>query len=266
MSDGDEEGKVIVLEHPLSDNYEVLRRSLVPSFLSVIARNVKRGNDFGKIFEIARTYAPKNLPLTEFPTETKKLCIAVFGADNDFFTLKGAIERIGNSFGLEFDLTKRAEKTYLHPGVSAKIILDGEEIGSYGQIRYEVAADYDLECKVYVAEIDYDKLSDKFDKVFRFVPLPKFPCVERDLAFVCDENLTCDEIATAIKQAAKGAVEKVELFDVYTGSQVENGKKSMAYSVTFKAGEDKPLASEDVDALVKRILGSLKHRLNIELR
>ena len=266
LADGDEEGKVIVLEHPLSDNYEVLRRSLVPSFLSVISRNVKRGNADGKIFEIARTYAPKNLPLTEFPTETKKLCIAVFGADNDFFTLKGAIERIGNSFGLEFDLTKRAEKTYLHPGVSAKIILDGEEIGCYGQIRYEVAADYDLECKVYVAEIDYDKLSDKFDKVFRFAPLPKFPSVERDLAFVCDENLTCDEIATAIKQAAKGSVEKIELFDVYTGSQVEKGKKSMAYTVTFKAGEDKPLAAEDVDALVKRILGSLKHRLNIELR
>ena len=96
--------------------------------------------------------------------------------------------------------------------------------------------------------------------------MPKFPHAERDLAFVCDEKLTCDEIAVAIKQAAKGAVEEVSLFDVYTGEQVENGKKSMAYKVVFRAGEDKPLTAEDVDALVKRILGSLKHRLNVELR
>lgn len=266
LNDGDKEGNVIVLEHPLSDNYEVLRYSMIPSFLGVISRNIKRGTDAGRIFEIARTFSPKELPLTEFPEEHKRLAVAVFGDKESFFTLKGAIERISDYFGVKFDLTKRAEKTYLHPGVSAKIIVGGEEIGCFGQVRYEVAAEYDIERNVYVAELDYTRLAAEFDKPFRFTPLPKFPHAERDLAFVCDEKLTCDEIAVAIKQAAKGAVEEVSLFDVYTGEQVENGKKSMAYKVVFRAGEDKPLTAEDVDALVKRILGSLKHRLNVELR
>ena len=266
LKDGDEEGNVILLQHPLSDNYEVLRATMIPSFLSVISRNIKRGTDAGRIFEIARTFSPKSLPLTEFPIERKRLTLAVYGENESFFTLKGAIELIADYFGLKFDLTERAEKPYLHSGVSAKIKCDGEEIGVFGQVCYEVAADYDIERKAYVAELDYTRLSAKFDKPFRFEPLPKFPSAERDLAFVCDEKLTCDQLSSAIRQAAKGAVSDVKLFDVYTGEQVEKGKKSMAFRVTIKAGDDKPLSAEDVDALVKRILSSLSHRLGAELR
>lgn len=265
LRDDDEEGKTIILEHPLSDNYEVLRRTLIPSLLGVASRNIKKGNTSGRVFEIARTFAPTSLPLTDFPTEDKALAIAVFGEDNDFFTLKGVIERLADTFGLSFDLSERADKTYLHPGVSAKIKCDGEELGVYGQVRYEVAGAYDIENKIYVAEINYTKLAAKFDKNFKFEPLPKFPDVERDLAFVTDISLTCGELCGAVKQACK-SVKNVELFDVYTGEQVGEGKKSMAIKVTFAAGEEKPLTSEEVDGFVKRILGSLKHRLNVELR
>ena len=265
LRENDEESKVIILEHPLSDNYEVLRRTLVPSLLGVVSRNMKRGNAEGRIFEIAGTYAPKELPITEFPVEDKHFAIAVFGGDNDFFTLKGAIERLSDYFGVKFDLSTRADKTYLHPGVSAKILCENEELGVYGQVRYEVAEKYDIENKVDVAELDYTKLAAHFDKNFRFEPLPKFPDAERDLAFVADEKLTCGELTEAIKQACKN-VKSVELFDVYVGEQIGAGKKSMAFKVTFAAGEEKPLAQEDVDGFVKRILGSLKHRLNVELR
>ena len=266
LRDSDDEGKVIVLENPLSDNYEVLRRTLVPSLLGVVSRNIKKGVTSGKIFEIARTYAPKELPITEFPTETKRLALATFGEDEDFFTLKGALEEIADRFGITLDTDERADKTYLHSGVSAKIKINGEEIGAFGQVAYEVAKAYDIEAKVYVAELNYDALSKNFDKVFRFEPLPKFAYVERDLAFVADEKLTCAEISAAIKQAAKNNVRSVELFDVYVGEQVEKGKKSMAFKVTFAPTEDKPLTQEEVDGFVKRILGSLKHRLGVELR
>lgn len=266
LNEEDEENKVIVIENPLSDNYEVLRRTLVPSLLGVVSRNLKKGVVEGRIFEIARAFEPKELPLKEFPVERKHLAMAVFGEDEDFFTLKGALESIADRFGLEFDLNERADKTYLHPGVSAKIKLNGEVIGVYGQVRYETAAKYDIERKTYIAELDYDSLNAEFCKTFKFEPLPKYPCVTRDLALVADEALTCAEISTAIRQAGKKNVKDVELFDVYIGEQVGEGKKSLAFKVTFVTDEDSPLTQETVDGLVKRILGSLKHRLGVELR
>ena len=266
LKEGDEEGNVIVIENPISDNYEVMRRTLIPSLLAVVSRNVKKGNSAGRIFEIARTYIPKSLPVSDFPEERKHLCLAIFGENEDFFTLKGALKEIEENFRVKFNLGVRAEKTYLHPGVSAKILLGGKEIGCFGQVTYETCADFDLECKVYVLELDYDALAEEFTVPFRFEPLPKFPEVKRDLALVADETVTCGEIEDVIYSACKLNVKAVELFDVYVGEQIGEGKKSMAFTVTFCSDGVKPIETEDVDGFVKRILGSLKHRLNVELR
>lgn len=266
LGENDEEGKVIVIENPISDNYEVMRRTLVPSLLGVVSRNVKKGNYAGRIFEIAKTYIPKSLPVSDFPEERKHLCLAAFGDGEDFFTVKGALKVIEDNFGVKFNLGVRAEKTYLHPGVSAKIILGGEEIGCFGQVTYETCAEFDLECKVFVLELDYDSLQSAFTVPFKFEPLPKFPEVKRDLALIADEEITCGEIEDVIRSACKQSVKNVELFDVYVGDQIGAGKKSMAFTVTFSSDGTKPLETGDVDGFVKRILGSLKHRLNVELR
>lgn len=266
LGENDEEGKVIVIENPISDNYEVMRRTLVPSLLGVVSRNVKKGNYAGRVFEIAKTYIPKSLPVSDFPEERKHLCLAVFGDGEDFFTVKGALKVIEDNFGVKFNLGVRAEKTYLHPGVSAKIILGGEEIGCFGQVTYETCAEFDLECKVFVLELDYDSLQAAFTVPFKFEPLPKFPEVKRDLALIADEEITCGEIEDVIRSACKQSVKNVELFDVYVGDQIGAGKKSMAFTVTFSSDGTKPLETGDVDGFVKRILGSLKHRLNVELR
>lgn len=266
LGENDEEGKVIVIENPISDNYEVMRRTLVPSLLGVVSRNVKRGNYAGRVFEIAKTYIPKSFPVSDFPEERKHLCLAAFGDGEDFFTVKGALKVIEDNFGVKFNLGVRAEKTYLHPGVSAKIILGGEEIGCFGQVTYETCAEFDLECKVFVLELDYDSLQLAFTVPFKFEPLPKFPEVKRDLALIADEEITCGEIEDVIRSACKQSVKNVELFDVYVGDQIGAGKKSMAFTVTFSSDGTKPLETGDVDGFVKRILGSLKHRLNVELR
>ena len=266
LGENDEEGKVIVIENPISDNYEVMRRTLVPSLLGVVSRNVKKGNYAGRIFEIAKTYIPKSFPVSDFPEERKHLCLAAFGDGEDFFTVKGALKVIEDNFGVKFNLGVRAEKTYLHPGVSAKIILGGEEIGCFGQVTYETCAEFDLECKVFVLELDYDSLQSAFTVPFKFEPLPKFPEVKRDLALIADEEITCGEIEDVIRSACKQSVKNVELFDVYVGDQIGAGKKSMAFTVTFSSDGTKPLETGDVDGFVKRILGSLKHRLNVELR
>ena len=266
LGESDEEGKVIVIENPISDNYEVMRRTLVPSLLGVVSRNVKKGNYAGRIFEIAKTYIPKSFPVSDFPEERKHLCLAAFGDGEDFFTVKGALKVIEDNFGVKFNLGVRAEKTYLHPGVSAKIILGGEGIGCFGQVTYETCAEFDLECKVFVLELDYDSLQAAFTVPFKFEPLPKFPEVKRDLALIADEEITCGEIEDVIRSACKQSVKNVELFDVYVGDQIGAGKKSMAFTVTFSSDGTKPLETGDVDGFVKRILGSLKHRLNVELR
>ena len=266
LGENDEEGKVIVIENPISDNYEVMRRTLVPSLLGVVSRNVKKGNYAGRVFEIAKTYIPKSLPVSDFPEERKHLCLAAFGDGEDFFTVKGALKVIEDNFGVKFNLGVRAEKTYLHPGVSAKIILGGEEIGCFGQVTYETCAEFDLECKVFVLELDYDSHQAAFTVPFKFEPLPKFPEVKRDLALIADEEITCGEIEDVIRSACKQSVKNVELFDVYVGDQIGAGKKSMAFTVTFSSDGTKPLETGDVDGFVKRILGSLKHRLNVELR
>ena len=266
LGENDEEGKVIGIENPISDNYEIMRRTLVPSLLGVVSRNVKKGNYAGRVFEIAKTYIPKSFPVSDFPEERKHLCLAAFGDGEDFFTVKGALKVIEDNFGVKFNLGVRAEKTYLHPGVSAKIILGGEEIGCFGQVTYETCAEFDLECKVFVLELDYDSLQAAFTVPFKFEPLPKFPEVKRDLALIADEEITCGEIEDVIRSACKQSVKNVELFDVYVGDQIGAGKKSMAFTVTFSSDGTKPLETGDVDGFVKRILGSLKHRLNVELR
>ena len=266
LREDDEEGKTIIIGNPLSDNYEVLRRTLIPSLLKVASSNIKKGNLEGKIFEIARTFIPKSLPVTEFPEERRYLTALTYGGSDDFFTMKGVLEEIESVFRVKFDLNQRADKTYLHPGISAKIILGDKEIGVYGQVSYETAADFDIESKVFVLELDYEALQEAFCVPFKFTNIPKFKSVERDLALVADKTITCAEIEDVIRSACKNSVESVRLFDVYEGEQVGEGKKSMAYTVTFKAGEEKPLEGAEVDGFVKRILGSLKHRLGVELR
>ena len=265
LNAGDEEGRVIVIENPISDNYEVMRRTLVPSLLSVVSRNVKRGNGEGRLFELAKVYIPKELPVKQFPEEREKLCLVAFGEKENFFTMKGAVEALAENFGLKFDLNSRAQKTYLHPGVSAKIFLNGVEIGFFGQVSYETAEEFDLENKVYVAEIDYTAFEEKADVPFRFSPLPKYPEIERDLALVADKAVTSAEIEEVIRSACKQNVRSVRLFDVYVGDQIGADKKSMAYTVVF-GSEEKQLSQEDVDGFVKRILSALKHRIDVDLR
>ncbi len=257
-----EECDVIIIENPISDNYEVMRRTLVPSLLGVVSRNIKKGNYEGRVFEIANSFAPNG---NDFPIEEKKLCFAMFGDNEDFFTAKGAIEIIGEHFGLKFNLSERANKSYLHSGVSAKVMLEDEEIGNFGQVAYETAGEFDIDKKVYIGEINYTLLSRHFDKVFRFKPLPKFAEVKRDLALVADKDISCGEIEEVIISASKNTVKSVELFDVYTGLQIGADKKSMAFTLTFSSDE-KQLSGEDVDGLVKRILGALEHRLGVRLR
>ncbi|MBE7087978.1 MAG: phenylalanine--tRNA ligase subunit beta [Clostridiales bacterium] len=256
------ERKFIKIKNPIGEDLSVMRTTLAPSMVNVIVRNLRRGNNEGRLFELAKIYQANELPLKTFPNELERLCLGLWGAKADFFELKGIVETIADSLNTKFEYEVTA-KPFLHPGITAKIICEGEEVGYIGLLSPTVCEQFTLEKPVLIAEIDYELLK-THAKAFKYKPLPKFPEVQRDLALVADVEITCAQIEAEIKSACK-FVSEVKLFDVYSGSQIEAGKKSMAFTVTFTP-KDEAITPESVDSYVKKILKALQYKLNIILR
>ena len=260
------ERNAVKILNPISEELSVMRTFLAPSMLMNAVRNIRRGNDEGRQFEVANTYFPRNTAESEQPEERKHLVLGVWGGKNDFFDMKGAVERLAEIFHLTFTY-ERAEKSYLHPGVSANVLLDKKVVGCIGELDPAIALSLGLDKKVYLGELDLATLSETMDDGIRYVNLPKFPAVKRDLALIADEKLTCAEIEEVLMHSCKYVTE-ARLFDVYRGGQVPEGKKSMAFTLTFTpdANVEKAFTPETLDGYVKKILGNLKFKLGIELR
>ncbi len=261
-----EERNAVKILNPISEELSIMRTFLAPSMLQNAVRNIRRGNDEGRQFEVANIYVPRDTAASEQPDERKHLVLGVWGGDNDFFDLKGAIERLGEVFHLNFTY-ERAEKSYLHPGVSANVLLEKQVVGCIGELDPAIALSLGLDKKVYLGELDLKALSERLDDGVRYTNLPKFPAVKRDLALIADETLTCAQIEEVLTHSCK-YVTAARLFDVYRGGQVPAGKKSMAFTLTFTPDNntEKAFTPEVLDGFVKKILGNLKFKLGIELR
>ncbi len=260
------ERNAVKILNPISEELSLMRTFLCPSMLANAVRNIRRGNDEGRQFETANVYIPRNTAAGEQPEERKHVVLGIWGGKNDFFDMKGAIERIAEVFHLSLSF-ERAEKSYLHPGVSAKVLLDKQEIGYLGELDPSIALSLGLDKKVYLAELDWTLAQEKLDDSIRYTNLPKFPAVKRDLALLVDEKLTCAEVEEVLLHSCK-YVTAAKLFDVYRGGQVPEGKKSMAFTLTFTPDmqTEKAFTPETLDNFVKKILGNLKFKLGIELR
>ncbi len=260
------ERNAVKILNPISEELSVMRTFLAPSMLQNAVRNIRRGNDEGKQFEFANVYLPNDSAKGEQPDERKHIVLGVWGGNYDFFDLKGGVERIAEVFHLDFTY-ERGEKTYLHPGVSAKVILNGETVGYIGELDPAIALSLGLDKKVFLGELDWKAISAKADDAVRYTNLPKFPAVKRDLALLADEKLTCAEVEEVLMHSCK-YVSEVKLFDVYRGGQVPEGKKSMAFTLTFTpdANTEKAFTPEVLDGYVKKILGNLQFKLGIALR
>ena len=165
---------------------------------------------------------------------------------------------------MQFDYAPTSEIPFLHPGKSAKVFLYGELVGYLGELAPDIAEGLAVEVPVYLGELNYAALEEKLNTMIHYSPLPKFPEVERDLALVADEAMTCAEAEKVIRESCK-YITRVHLFDVYRGAQVGAGKKSMAFSITFTP-HDKAISPEDADGYIKRILKALHEKLGLELR
>ncbi len=255
------ERKFIKIKNPIGEDLSVMRTTLAPSMVNVIVRNLRRGNTEGKLFELAKKFIPRELPLKGLPEERETLCIGTFGGGT-FFDIKGILEDIADSLNIKFDYAP-STRPYLHPGVCAEVSCDGEVIGHVGRLDPTICEELAMEKKAFIAELDYEVLK-TLAKPFKYVPLSKHPEAVRDLALVVDLNVTCAEVENCIYSACK-YVTGVKMFDIYIGKQVGEGKKSMAFTVTFTP-KDEAFTPEKIDSYVKKILGNLKHKLNVKLR
>lgn len=259
----DEAQRAIKIVNPIGEDMSLMRTTLMPSMLDAAVRNARRGNEQGRLYELANIYLAKQQPITELPEERRTLGIAVWGGAEDFYTAKGAFEALAAELGVQFAYTA-AERPYLHPGKCAAVLLGGQSVGVLGELAPDLAEELSVEVPVYLGELDYAAVAAQADAAVHYTPLPKFPEVKRDLALLADEGVTCAEAEAVIRESCK-FVTNVRLFDVYRGAQVGEGKKSMAFSVTFTPHE-KAIAPEDADGYIRRIVKALGEKLGLSQR
>lgn len=260
LSEDAPERKAVKILNPIGEDLSVMRTFLAPSMLDNVVRNVRRGNTEGRLFELAKTYVAKELPLTELPEERTRLVMAEWGGG--FFDLKGALEGVAEALDVALKFEKEG-KPFLHPGISAAIISGDKKIGWIGELHPSLCEELVLEKAPCILELDFEALPLK--SPLRVEPLPAFPDITRDIAFTVEESVTSAQAEECILHAVK-AVKKAELFDVYRGLQVGKNKKSMAFRLTFAAESDKAVSPETVDGYFKKILGALQAKLGAELR
>jgi len=251
--------------NPLGEDFSVMRTTPLHGMLNSLSTNYNRRNKNVRLYELANIYLPKSLPLTELPDERMQFTLGFYG-DGDFFDMKGVIEEFFEKSGMNLKphYDPKAGKTFLHPGRQADIIYDGVNIGYLGEIHPEVADNYKIGDRAYVAVIDMPSMIPftSFDR--KYTGIAKYPAVTRDISMVVPKNILVGQIEEVIEQRGGKILENYELFDIYEGAQILAGFKSVAYSITFRAA-DHTLEEQEVSGVMKKILNGLQ-ALGIELR
>lgn len=254
----------VVISNPLGEDTSVMRTTVIPSVCEVLARNYSYRNPECYIFEMANEYIP--VEGETLPSELLRLGFGVYdtGSDFDFYNLKGIAEGVLEKAGVkEYEIT-RADKasafdeyTAFHPGRAAVIKVGGEEVGIFGELHPDVLENYGIDTRAFAGKINISELMLKASSEKTYRPLPKFPAITRDISVVCGAELPVAEIEKAIRSAAGAILEKVSLFDVYTGEQIETGKKSVSYSLSMRSHEG-TLTDEQADKAMSRIVKALE--------
>ena len=269
----------VKLINPLGEENSVMRTILTPNMMEVLARNYSRNIDKVKAFEIGNTFMANMLNEEELPDEQYSLCIGMYGKNEDFFSLKGIVEELLKVLGIKGAVFE-AESEYgvYHPGRCARIAVPSgrqgaedadilyDELGIMGEIHPDVAENYGMDgVRIYCCELMFDAIMRHADTEIVYTPLPKYPSTSRDIALLVDEDMAVGKIEEVIRKHGKKILENVKLFDVYRGKQVEEGKKSVAFTLTYR-DKDKTLTDDEVAAVHNDVLNALKDKLNAVLR
>ena len=255
--------KSLKIMNPLGEDTSIMRTTVLPSMLEILTRNYNYRNKTARLYELGRTYFEKEDGMADEP---KVLSLGLYGPDESFFTLKGAVEALLGSIRAE-QITFRAERNNpsYHPGRCAKVYAGEAEIGVLGQIHPLVAANYDVDTELYCAELSFDALVAAKGSDPEYVPLPKFPAVTRDIAVLVDTAVTVGDLEGCIQSAAKGLLKEVALFDIYNGANLPAGKKSVAFNLVLRSDE-RSLTAQEADDEVKVILDALEKGFGATLR
>lgn len=255
----------VVISNPLGEDFSIMRTISLNGMLTSLATNYNRRNKDVRLYELGNIYLPESMPLEKLPEERMQFTLGMYGK-GDFYSMKGVIETFLESIGMKkrVKYDPNGARPYLHPGRQAEIIYDGEKLGFLGEIHPDVADNYDIPTKVYVAVIDMPKIMGFATYDRKYEGIARFPAVSRDISMVVPKNVLAGDIETMILQRGGKILESVALFDVYEGAQIMTGFKSMAYSITFRA-KDRTLEEADITGAMKKILNGLES-MGIELR
>lgn len=265
LTKSDDKRKYIKILNPLGEDYSTMRTTLLPNMLDLLSRNFNKGIDSIYAFEIGNTFIPKNLPVKSLPDEKKVLSIGAYG-DVDFYEMKEIVEITLSKLGIKNLSYEREENnpTY-HPGRTAKVCFNEEFLGIIGEIHPDVLRKYDIKTKVYTAQLDFDKIVDLTNLEIVYKPLPKYPSMVRDIAITVKEDVLVGNIEKIILKHGGGLIEKLELFDIYRGDQIEEGLKSVAYSIVYRSYE-RTLTDDEVNEIQKVIIEDLERSVDAKLR
>ncbi|WBW99410.1 phenylalanine--tRNA ligase subunit beta [Oceanirhabdus sp. W0125-5] len=254
----------VKIKNPLGEDYSIMRTTMIPSIMESLGRNYARGNEVVRLFETGKIYIP-NVDLNKIPEERNIITIGMYG-ECDFFTLKGVVETLVERLGVAKAKYERVtDNPSFHPGKTAALKVRKDVIGVFGEIHPDIIENYDIDKNCYVAELNMDILCELSNINKKYSALPKYPAVTRDIAVLIDREILVGEIEESIKKAGGNLLESYKLFDVYEGEQIPEGKKSVAYALTYRLA-DRTLTDKEVNKVHDKIQRSLEHKLGAQLR
>ena len=259
----------VTITNPLGEDTSVMRTSILSSMLEILSTNYNNRNESAKLFEFGKEYIPTELG--KLPNEPDRLSIGMYGDNVDFYDIKGVAETMLTRMGIKdveyiraTDCDAFEEVCSFHPFRSAVVMKDGTHLGIFGEVHPDVQENYGIGTKTYIGKFNIPEMMNCAVTEISYKPLPKFPASTRDLSVICDDSLPVAELEKAIKGAVGKILEKVTLFDVYKGQQIEEGKKSVSYSITMRSHEG-TLTDEQADSAMKKVLKALS-AIGAELR
>lgn len=253
------ERRAVRLINPITDNLSIMRTLMAPSMINVIADNIKNDHAAGRFFEISNVYIPKSLPLGCPPEERKTLCIGTYGADEDYFALKEAIEGFAAASGLTLRF-ERGEASFLHPGICADVFCEGKNLGVLGKLRYEIVGGLNIaegkksDLNIFLAELDYSLIETLYKRDMKYTADNGKQTAKRDISLICDKKTLCVEIEDVVKSASARAAD-VRLIDSFESEKLGLGKKSLTFTVTYADSEDvtDEIADSETDIIAKEL-------------
>ena len=263
LPENDPRRNAIEIMNPLSEDVSVMRTMLTPSMLNIAVGNYSRGVRAAKFYEIGKTYFPKAIPVVDTAIETETLILCSFG-EGDFYSLKSTLESLAAWFNVTLDFVP-SDEPFLHPYRQAFVCIGDKKIGYIGEMHPAVTKPHKFDEHLYLSEIDLAQFIDASADFLPYVPVSKFPAIERDLAFVVDEEVTAGAMLKTIRANGGAYLKNVSVFDVYSGVGVPMGKKSIAFNLLFRK-EDGTLDGEEVNSVIDVILQAMSAEFGAKLR